>query len=105
MSGLNRRVALLTTVLAAAGPTRVVAGHAVANLAAFHDGFLVAAGVAVLAVGAALSVRDADAAATMVPRHLPGRTRFSLRRSGGAGREGRTSRLAPAGPGSRPDHR
>ena len=61
-------VALLTTVLATAGPTRVVAGRTVANLAAFHDGFLAAAAVAVAAVAAALTIRDADADATMVAR-------------------------------------
>src|ERR1700760_4624595 len=41
-------VALLTTVLATAGPTRDVAGHVVANLPAFHDGFLAAAAVALV---------------------------------------------------------
>ncbi|HEX3786975.1 MAG TPA: MDR family MFS transporter [Pseudonocardiaceae bacterium] len=58
-------VALMTTVLAAIGPTR---GVGVANLAAFHDSFLVAAAVAVVAAVVALTVHDADAAATMVRR-------------------------------------
>jgi MFS family permease len=62
-------VALLTTVLAAAGPTRRVAGHLTVNLAAFHWGFLAAASVAVPAMAVALTIRDADAAATMVARH------------------------------------
>jgi hypothetical protein len=62
-------VALLTTVLAAAGPTRERAGHLTANLSAYHDGFLAAAAVALLSVLAALTVRDTDAAATMVPSH------------------------------------
>ena len=44
-------VALLTTVLAAVGTTHVVAGHTVANLAAYHAAFLVAAGVALVGVG------------------------------------------------------
>jgi len=60
-------VALLTTVLAAVGPTREVAGQVAVNLTAFHDGFLAAAAAAVLAQAVALTVRDADAAATMVP--------------------------------------
>ena len=60
-------VALLTTVLAAAGPTREVAGHAVVNLTAFHDGFLAAAAVAVIAIMVARTVHDAEAAVTMVP--------------------------------------
>ncbi|HEY2278535.1 MAG TPA: MDR family MFS transporter [Streptosporangiaceae bacterium] len=60
-------VALLTTVLATAGTTRHEAGHVVANLTAFHDGFLAAAAVAVVAVAAARTIRDADAAA-MTPR-------------------------------------
>lgn len=62
-------VAVLTTVLAAAGPTKQVGGHLVANLSAYHVGFLTAAGVAVLAVTAAMTVRDRDAAGTMVRRH------------------------------------
>ena len=61
-------VALLTTVLAAAGPTRLAAGHATANLAAYHDAFLTAAAAALLAITAALTIHDTDAAATMVPR-------------------------------------
>jgi EmrB/QacA subfamily drug resistance transporter len=59
-------VALLTTVLAAAGPTSQAAGHATANLAAYHDAFLAAAAAALLAVAVALTIRDADAAGTMV---------------------------------------
>jgi MFS family permease len=61
-------VALLSTVLAAAGPTRERAGHLTANLSAYHDGFLAAAVVALLSILVARTVRDADAAATMVPR-------------------------------------
>jgi EmrB/QacA subfamily drug resistance transporter len=61
-------VALLTAVLAVAGPTREQGGHLVANLGAYHDGFLVAAAVALLAIPVALTIRDADAAATMVAR-------------------------------------
>ncbi len=61
-------VALLTTVLAAAGPTRIAAGHVVANLSAYHAGFLAAAVVALVAAGTALTVSDADAVHTMVRR-------------------------------------
>jgi EmrB/QacA subfamily drug resistance transporter len=61
-------VALLTAVIAALHPVRTVAGHAEANLPAFREGLLVCAGVAVAAALAALSVRDADAAPTML-RH------------------------------------
>jgi EmrB/QacA subfamily drug resistance transporter len=61
-------VALLTTVLAAIGPIREVAGQVTANLAAYHAGFLAAAAVAVIAAAVAFTIHDADAAATMVPR-------------------------------------
>lgn len=61
-------VALLSTVLAGAGPTSKAAGHVTANLAGYHDGILAAAAVALLAVAVALTIRDTDAAATMVPR-------------------------------------
>ena len=61
-------VAFLTTVLAAAGPTRISAGHIVANLSAYHAGFLAAAAVALVAAGTALTVSDDDAVHTMVRR-------------------------------------
>ena len=59
---------VLTTVLAAAGPTRVSAGRVVPNLTAYHAGFLAAAGIALLASLAAITVSDGDAAATLVRR-------------------------------------
>jgi MFS family permease len=62
-------VALLTTVLAAIGPTREVADHVTANLAAYHGGFLAAA---VIAAAVAFTIHDADAAATMVLRRRGG---------------------------------
>jgi len=65
-------VALLSTVLAAAGPARERAGHLTANLSAYHDGFLAAGVVALVSVLVALTVRDKDAAATMVPRATRG---------------------------------
>ncbi|HEX4217533.1 MAG TPA: MDR family MFS transporter [Acidimicrobiales bacterium] len=61
-------VALLATVLAAVGTTHAVAGHTVANLAAYHAAFLVASGVALIGSAVALTIKDADAAATMVRR-------------------------------------
>jgi EmrB/QacA subfamily drug resistance transporter len=60
-------VALLTTVLAAAGPTTQTATHATAHLGGYHDAFLAAAAVALLAVTIALAIHDTDAA-TMVLR-------------------------------------
>lgn len=64
-------VAVLTTVITALHPIHVVAGHAVANLHSYHVGFVVAAGVAVLAAGAALTVSDADASTTVAARTRP----------------------------------
>jgi hypothetical protein len=43
----------------------VVNGHVVPHLAAYHAGFLAAAAVMLGGAGAALVVRDADAAETM----------------------------------------
>jgi hypothetical protein len=59
-------VALLSTVLAAAGPTHDRAGRLTANVGAYHDGFLAAAAVALISLPVALTVRHSDAAATMV---------------------------------------
>jgi EmrB/QacA subfamily drug resistance transporter len=61
-------VAVLATVLAAEGTTRQVAGHTVPNLAAYHAAFLTAAGIALVAGAIALTIKDADAASTMVRR-------------------------------------
>jgi EmrB/QacA subfamily drug resistance transporter len=65
-------VAILTTVITALHPVHVVAGHTVANLHAYHVGFLVAAAVALLAVVAALTVHDEDAISTIVTRRAAG---------------------------------
>ncbi len=62
-------VAVLSTVLALVGTEHVVAGHPVADLAGYHAAFLVAAGIALCGAATALTIRDADAAATMVRRH------------------------------------
>jgi MFS family permease len=61
-------VAVLTTVIVAVGATTGVAGRVVPDLAAYHIAFLVAAGVAFVAAGVALTFHDADAASTMVRR-------------------------------------
>ncbi|HEV2368521.1 MAG TPA: MDR family MFS transporter [Acidimicrobiales bacterium] len=66
-------VAILTTVVAAAGPYTRQAGHTVSNLGAYHDAFVTAALLAVAAAGAALAINDADAAETMVRRGRPRR--------------------------------
>jgi sugar phosphate permease len=67
-------VALLTTVVAAVGSTKVTAAGIVPNLASYHAGFLAAGAVALLAVLAALTVSDSDAAGTMVRRGRLART-------------------------------
>jgi len=66
-------VAMLSTVLAAAGPTQERAGHLTVNLSAYHDGFLAAAAVALISTLVARTVRDSDAAATMVPPRRAGK--------------------------------
>jgi predicted MFS family arabinose efflux permease len=61
-------VAVLSTVVATVGPVRTLADKTVPNLASYHAAFLVAAGLSVLAGFCALTVSDADAAATIVRR-------------------------------------
>jgi EmrB/QacA subfamily drug resistance transporter len=61
-------VAVLTTAIVAVGTVHVVAGHATANLAAYHVAFLIAAGVALAGAAVALTIHDVDAAATIVRR-------------------------------------
>jgi hypothetical protein len=61
-------VAVLTTAIVLVGATHHAAGHVVANLGAYRVAFLIAAGFMLLALGPALSIRDADAAATMIRR-------------------------------------
>jgi hypothetical protein len=70
-------VAALTTVVVAVGATHVVAGRAAPNLLAYHVAFLAAAAVDAAAVGVALTISDADAAAT-----IPARRGRRPRRSG-----------------------
>jgi EmrB/QacA subfamily drug resistance transporter len=61
-------VAVLSTVLALVGTQHVVGGQLTANLWAYHAAFLAAAGIALIGALVALTINDADAAATMV-RH------------------------------------
>jgi len=61
-------VALLASVLTLVGTEHVVGGHPAPDLAGYHAAFVVAAGIAILASLTALTVHDADAAATMVRR-------------------------------------
>jgi EmrB/QacA subfamily drug resistance transporter len=60
-------VALLTTAISAVGVVTVSHGRAVPNLTAYHAAFLVAAGLALLAAFAALTIHDRDADSTRVP--------------------------------------
>ncbi len=61
-------VAVLSTVIAAVGVVHQVAGHSVANLAAYHWAFLAAAGVAAGGALVALTIDDQAAAATRPAR-------------------------------------
>jgi EmrB/QacA subfamily drug resistance transporter len=60
-------VAVLSTVIAAVGVTTDAGGHVAPHLAAYHWGFLTAAGLALLAAVVALQIDDRAAAATMRP--------------------------------------
>jgi EmrB/QacA subfamily drug resistance transporter len=74
--GAATGVALLTTAIALAGATHLVAGHAVANLAAYRLAFGVAAAICLAGVPFALGIRDADASATIPARgHSRGKER------------------------------
>src|ERR1700729_757352 len=65
-------VAVLTTAIVLVGPLHVVGGHAVANLTSYRVAFLVAAAFCLAAVPFALTIRDADAARTIVRRPAKG---------------------------------
>ena len=60
-------VALLTTILAT-GSAQHGARRTIPDITAFHHAFLAAAAVAIVTLGAALTIQDADAAATMTRR-------------------------------------
>ncbi len=68
-------VAVLTTAVVTVGATTSRAGHQVPNLTAYHVAFLVAAGMAVAGAIVALTIHDADAAATIAGSGRPGRYR------------------------------
>ena len=61
-------VAVLTTVIVAVGSAKTPAGRAAPDLAAYHAAFLVAAALAAVGAVVALTIHDADAAATMIRR-------------------------------------
>lgn len=74
--GAATGVAVLTTVLAALHPVRIVAARTVPNLHAYYVSFITAAALAmVAAVCAALLIRDADARSTMTGRARRGGVR------------------------------
>jgi len=86
--GAATGVALLSSVLAAVGATRIGAGGAPqANLNAYHAAFLVSAALALLASVMALRIPDRDAAATMRIR----------RRGSGAAEQAQDGMLADVG--------
>ncbi len=87
-------VALLTTTIVIVGPVHLVGGHAVANLTAYHVCFLVAAASALLGTLASLSIRDADAAQTMVDPRARKRALAESRASAPA-REAAATEAAP----------
>ncbi len=64
-------VAALTTAIVLVGPVHLVAGHEVANLAAYRVAFLLAAAICLCGVACSLSIRDADAASTIPARRGP----------------------------------
>jgi EmrB/QacA subfamily drug resistance transporter len=61
-------VAVLTSIIVAVGPVHLVAGHPVANLTAYRAAFLAAAAVCLCGAAFSLSIRDADAAASIPAR-------------------------------------
>jgi sugar phosphate permease len=93
-------VAVLTTVVVAVGARHVVAGRVVANLAAYHVAFLIAAAVDAAAIGVALTISDADAAATIPARRPRSAVFRRLARSGrgAAARSGGGAAAHPATP-------
>jgi MFS family permease len=66
--GAATGVALLTTAIGLVGATRHISGHQVANLGAYRAAFVAAAAFCLAGVPFALSIRDADAAATIPAR-------------------------------------
>ncbi|MHB1709837.1 MAG: MDR family MFS transporter [Acidimicrobiales bacterium] len=95
-------VALLTTVLALVGTDHAVGGHRVANLSAYHDAFVVAAGLAVVGAFLALSVNNSDAANTMVHRKQAKSDMQASARDVSQAQTGLTAEAAPD-PASQPE--
>jgi EmrB/QacA subfamily drug resistance transporter len=87
-------VAMLTAVITALHPLHLVDGHQVADLHAFHVGLLVSASVAGIAALVALTIRDSDAARTMV-RRRPSGTTAGTADSAGSGPDTVASEIAP----------
>jgi hypothetical protein len=61
-------VAILTSAIVLVGPVHLIAGHEAANLNAYRAAFLVAAAFCLVAIPAALTIHDSDAARTIRPR-------------------------------------
>jgi MFS-type transporter involved in bile tolerance (Atg22 family) len=92
-------VAVLTTAIVLVGPVHLVGGHVVANLTAYRIAFLVAAAFCLAAVPFALSIRDADAARTIVRRH-PKPAAGAVGAAGAAGAAGAVGSAGAAGAGA-----
>jgi MFS family permease len=75
-------VAVLTTAVVAVGTTTTAGGRVTPDLAGYHAAFLVAAALAAVGVVVALTIHDADAAATMV-RRVSRKTRRDSRSAAG----------------------
>jgi len=75
-------VALLTTAVVIVGPTHIVAGHLVANLASYRAAFLVAAFIVLLGIVPAQTISDTEAAHT-----IPDRSGRRARASAAVGNE------------------
>ena len=72
-------MALVSSVLALVGPTRIGADGAVhAHLAAYHAAFLVSGSLALIGAFMALNIPDRDAAVTMQLRARGRRTREAV---------------------------
>ncbi|HUZ22363.1 MAG TPA: MDR family MFS transporter [Streptosporangiaceae bacterium] len=91
-------VAVFTTAIVAVGATKVMGGRVAPDLAAYHVAFLVAAGLAAVGALIALTIHDADAAATRVRRgeRSAGSARLANQASG-APRPGKRRRPGTAG--------
>jgi MFS family permease len=71
-------VAIMASIVAAVGPTRIADGHVGPHLLAYRAGFLVGAGFLLLGALAAAAISDDDAAPTMVSRKKTPRSQESV---------------------------